>query len=351
MQKSASQTRSDSTTVRKAVEAAQETLKLVRGESGVYAPQPTGNTHEHFKDSPLLHYKVFDKNFKAVSEIVYSHSLEELYFQAIDNADRLGTLDVLFSLRPNFSARRMTVRDMILTSYVGTGDGKISHIFAAPYQSHTAASLDTELYALAVSEMIPNAASLPLRLALNVSPAMKKWSGMSGLKLFASTIPDAQLQDLNRRVNQEQIIELRNDPEGCVRYSQRYLEHMREQKEKNEQGAKNSEGTESAKAQSGQYKFVQGSGPNPSESLAVLQRAEADRSAQKSELPPQSSQSATGSNPERKMDLSSINAPTRAAKLERMVTSEFDSMAVDSNESAEAFKHLDGEQQAKAAAA
>lgn len=194
-------------------------LQAYRDDGIDYKPDQAASSYIGLKESPILYYKVFDNSLRPTSDITYAHSLDELFYMAIDNSDRLSTLDNLVAIRPSFSPRTMTVADLILTAFIGTKDGQLTSLFAAPYQGQSPYSLDTTLYAIAMSEMIPNSKGQPLRIALNVPTTMKKWSHLSRLSFLGSRASNSTLIELNTRVNNGQILELRNDPEGCVRYS------------------------------------------------------------------------------------------------------------------------------------
>ncbi|CCG83874.1 protein of unknown function [Taphrina deformans PYCC 5710] len=208
-------------------ERAQRRLRAHRKDGLEYDPRPEPSQFTAFSESPILYYSVYDKNLSPVRKgLVYAHSLEELYYMAIDNAARLDTFDLLFRLRPDFSSRTMTIRDLILTAFVGTSDGSLNSMLVCPYQGDAPYSLDTTLYATVMSDLVRNSRDSPLRIALNVPTAMQKWSHTSKLRLFGASV-DSKLIELNNRVNCKQIVELRNDPEGAVRYSQKALEAMR----------------------------------------------------------------------------------------------------------------------------
>lgn len=358
---------------RAAAEKARSVLAGIRGD-GVYKPDVGPGSNERFADSPLLNYRLYDKHFRsAEGETVYTHSLEELYIQAIDNADRLGTLEVLFQLRPNLAARTMTVRDLVLTSFVGTDDGEISHIFASPYRSQTAADLDTELFALAVSDFIPNNKDQPLRIAIGPHPATKKWAGLSGLKLFASSKTDALLEDLNKKVNKEQIVQLRNDPEGCTRYSAKYKEQMAKDAAERDGAGKEATGITKGNVVSGSE--YDASGPSPSDPIAVFKSkihqpqssvvaaplatgttdadAAAETPAAAAETtaePLAKTTSNTTGTAGKGLDISAISAPTRAANQEDVVTTVLDKMAIDASQSHPAFDELERTQSETASA-
>ncbi len=85
---------------------------------------------------PILYYRVFDSDFRPTTALL-AHTIDELYFMAIDNARKLGTLNTLFQMYPDFSASNMCLRHMILTSFVGTGEGKTGGLFCCPQQSES----------------------------------------------------------------------------------------------------------------------------------------------------------------------------------------------------------------------
>lgn len=197
-----------------------------------YDPRPGPSSAAVFRESPVLYYQVYDGDLAPVRKgVIYAHSLEELCYMALDNAQRLGTFDELFTARPNFSARNMTIRDLILTSFVGTSDGKIETMLVCPYQGDIGFDLDTKLFDAVASDLVPNSRTTPLRIALNVPATITKWSLMTKPRFFStSKSSDSLLLQLNNRVNLAQVVELRNDPQGSVRYSQKVLDELHARK-------------------------------------------------------------------------------------------------------------------------
>lgn len=205
-------------------------LKTHRADGLEYSPLATPSTFGAFGNSPMLYYQVYDSNLVQVRKgVTYSHSLEELHYMAIDNADRLGTFDRLFHARPGFSSKTMTVRDLILTAFVGTSTGEVTSMLACPYQGEMPYDLDTSLFAIVASDLLPNTRSTPLRLALNVpAKGLKRWSHMSKMSIFGSSAtPDTELVQMHKNINLGQIVDLRNDPSGYTHYSKEALAAMK----------------------------------------------------------------------------------------------------------------------------
>lgn len=354
-------------------------LEALRTGNAIYEPRSSASDSSAFRDSPILYYTVYDGNLAPVRKnVVYAHSLEELQFMAIDNASRLETFDQLFRLRPDFSARNMTLRDLILTAFVGTKDGQLSSMLICPYQGDTPFDLGTTLYATVMSDLVRNTRQTPLRIALNVPAGMQKWSHMSKLRMFGRS-SDKQLIELNSRVNCFQIVELRNDPDGTVRYSQKALDAMKAKNAPAEKVAPASAEPLSNGAESGtamaasttedlpgtseegemvvEYP-VEGTGSvfettdpttgldateangasgHVGEATAELQTDDAQRApiALATEEPEGS-----------EVDVSAISGPLKAARLEDNIAPASDSLAVEANQSHPAFEGLERDQRA-----
>ncbi|ORY75718.1 hypothetical protein BCR37DRAFT_389553 [Protomyces lactucae-debilis] len=296
------------------------------------AAEPTESLN--VSNTPILYYTVHDANFRQVNEgVVYAHSLEELFFQAIDNADRIGSLDALFSLRPDFTPRNLTIRDLVLTSFVGSDDGNISSLLCCPYTSDKAFEADTSLSAICMSEFVPNTRDSPLRISVNSTS--KNWSAMKGLSLFGPK-SDKLLIELNERVNKRQIVALRNDPEGCIRYSKASLQLLAEQKEKEaaEQAAADAaeRGTEADSEGGSKTDSTTLPTAVPVASSTTEAAEDATTTATKAPVRPKPVSQPSA------YSLAAISGPLRAAKNEDNVRQELDADAISANVNHPAFE-------------
>jgi hypothetical protein len=295
-------------------------LQEGRKKSAEYKASASPDEALNLSGSPTLFYTVHNADFVQIGGAVYAHSLEELFYQIIDNSDRLGTIDALYMLRPNLTARNLTVRDLAMTSFVGTEDGSLLSLLCCPYTSDKAFDLDTELSAICMSEFVPNTSDSPLRIAVNATS--KTWSAMKSLSLFGSK-HDRLLAELNERVNKRQVVGLRNDPEGCIRYSQASLQLLEEQRK-----AKAKQEEDDALAVATAKVGIAES----NEDLAASAGASIAEDAQLGSVSrpkPVKRPSAAA--------LAAISGPLLAAKNEETVLPELDADAISANESHPAF--------------
>lgn len=352
-------------------------LKTHRADGLEYSPLATPSTFSAFGNSPMLYYQVYDSNLAPVRKgLTYSHSLEELHYMAIDNADRLGTFDRLFHARPGFSARTMTVRDLILTAFVGTSSGEVTSMLACPYQGELPYDMDTSLFAIVASDLVPNTRSTPLRLALNVpAKGLKRWSHMTKMSIFSSSVtPDTELIQMHKNINLGQVVELRNDPSGYTHYSKQALESM---KPKSAPAADQvvapagvepvSNGAQAGTALSGGDEVAHESTDTDAAPIAEDNDLETpvDEGLEASQQEGTESQLAEDSTrapialvtedeaiPSRKGSLAgldAISAPLQAAKLEDKTTTVHDKMAVEASESNPVFESLEHDLQSSSA--